>query len=106
MTKKDTKILIKATIKKIENIVEDLIEILDLLKKENDTTDKEMVCLVLCKQKTISLCENVLFVFRDIVRMKYTYVNISVSKKEYKELDAFDLEACMNENVVEPLLKK
>lgn len=106
MAKSDVKALVKTACKKIENIIDDLICILELLKKENTSIGGEMTSMVLCKQKTISLCENTLLTFRDVVRLKYTYVSNLASESNHIDAETLSLEKRLNGEIIKAPLEE
>lgn len=83
MVSDDIDVLLQNICKNIEIIIENIGSILDLLKKYNSRIDNEMASLVMCKQKSILICDAVLLIFKDIVSLKHSFVDIS-SLDDYK----------------------
>ena len=96
--------LIKTACKRIEGIVENLVGILELLKKENDRAEKEMTTLVLCKQKVILVCDAVLLIFRDVVTLKYMSADTFTPKSRQDQGPHICLEE-YSKDKVEKILK-
>lgn len=77
MASNDVDALVQNICKNIEIIIENIGCILEMLKKSSNRIDNEMAGLVMCKQKSILLCDAVLLIFKDIVRLKHSYVDTS-----------------------------
>lgn len=77
MANDDVDVLVQNICKNIEIIIENTGCILDMLKKRSISIDNEIANLVICKQKSILICDAVLLIFKDIVNLRHSFVDTS-----------------------------
>ena len=74
----------------IEKIIEDLTEILSLLRANGSTKFSEMQSLVFAKRRMIDLTEQVQLIYKHMVSLKYAHLLEHSERKERPREPAFD----------------
>ncbi|KCZ82141.1 hypothetical protein H312_00418 [Anncaliia algerae PRA339] len=73
--------LVKESCKNIEKIVDNIIEILNLLKHTDKSMEVAAAQVLCCKQKMIEIKKYIIAIFKNILELKYLYKYSSKSKE-------------------------